>query len=175
MKKKHYINAGFSIVFLAVVLAGTYFSYKKISVIRSETAVKEAEWQEEEGRRAEIKNLERSVKNLAKEKAELDSHFVSKDDPVDFLNSLETMASGVGATAEVSTVGDDSNNSGLVINLNATGSFDSIFRFLTLIENSFYMMEVQNLTLNSGSVDVKTKLPVWTMSLQLRLITFSNI
>lgn len=175
MKKRHYIYAFFSFLLLLGVLGGTYFFYKQIVIVKEFTMQKQNEWQVEENRRNEIKNLERSVKNLAQEKKELDSHFVSSDDPVDFLNNLELMASSVGALAEVNTVGTVENNSTLIINLKVNGSFDSLFRFLTLLENSFYIIEVQSLSLNTAISEVKNLNPKWDMNLQVKLITFSTI
>ncbi len=175
MKKTHYIYTFLSFVLLICVLVGTYFSYKKILSVKEEIAQKQSKWQIEENRRNEIKNLERSVKNLAEEKKDLDSHFVGSDDPVAFLNSLESMALSVGAVAEVSTVGTN-NDSGLVVNLRATGGFDSLYKFLTLIENSQYIMEIQNMSISTNISEVKNlSVNKWDMNVQLKLITFSNI
>ncbi len=175
MKKTHYIYTFLSFVLLICVLVGTYFSYKKILSVKEEIAQKQSKWQIEENRRNEIKNLERSVKNLAEEKKDLDSHFVGSDDPVAFLNSLESMALSVGAVAEVSTVGTN-NDSGLVVNLRATGGFDSLYKFLTLIENSQYIMEIQNMSISTNISEVKNlSVNKWDMNVQLQLITFSNI
>lgn len=175
MKKTHYIYTFLSFILLICVSVGTYFSYKKILSVKEDIAQKQSEWQIEENRRNEIKNLERSVKNLAEEKKDLDSHFVASDDPVAFLNSLESMALSVGAVAEVSTVGTN-NNAGLVVNLRATGGFDSLYKFLTLIENSHYIMEIQNMAMSTNVPEIKsTNVSKWDMSVQLKLTTFSNI
>lgn len=176
MKKRHYIYTFLYFILLLGVLAGTYFFYKEILSIKEVAIKKQSDWQLEEDRRNEIKNLERSIKDLAEERKELNSHFVSGEDPVAFLNSLEEMAISVGAIAEVSTVDKSKENSDLIVNLKVSGGFDSLYKFVTLIENSHYVMEIKNLSMSTSISDVKNlNSNKWDMNVQLKLITFSNI
>lgn len=175
MKKRRYIYAGISVLFMLGSLTIFYFLYKAIESHQATIDAKQEEWQAEEDRRNEIKNLERTVKTLEDKRIKLESHFVSGEDPVNFLNHLEDLARSVGGSAEVSTVDLGKENKSLTVSLKATGSFDAMYRFITLLENSEYKMEIKNLVLQSSDTELikGSNIKKWSLGVDLKLLTFS--
>lgn len=172
MKNKNLVYAISSFFFLVISVMALYFFYIHINKNKAEVDAKNAEWQTEQNRRLEIKSLERVVKNLEDERIALSEHFVSAENPVEFFNSLEGLASSVGATAKVVSVNTDKENKSFGLNLEASGSFDSVYRFITLLENSSYKMKIKSIDLQVGPVDLSKK---WVLQINLELVTFNKI
>lgn len=130
-------------------------------------------WQREENRLAEIRMIDRSIKTVEAEKSLFESHFASKSDIVPFLDTLEKIASSVGASAEVASVDTKDGNGGLVIALRANGTFESLYKLLNLLENSHYELEIEGLDLqreslgNAGTLSTK-----WRAVFQVKLLSY---
>lgn len=153
-------------IFFALSLTAFIFLYKEITHNKVETLEKNNAWQAEEARRAEIRSLESTVKNIEKEKIALESHFVTTVRPVEFLNTLQSRATSVGAKADFSTIDTIKDEGGITVFLRVEGSFDSIYKYIKLLENAPYELEIQ-------SVDISAFDKNWQAGVKLKLISFT--
>ncbi len=173
-KKSHNKYLLISIIFFALACSLFFFLYEGVK--NNQRVYKEAEmaWQREEDRLAEIRLIDRSIKDVQVEKSEFESHFARKSDVVPFLDSLERLASSVGTTAEVSSVDTTTDNMTLSLTMRASGSFDSIYRFLTLLENSYYVLEVNNFSMQRDTfVDVTgNQSAKWKSVINIKLLSY---
>jgi len=112
-----------------------------------------AKWSEEAGRRNETNSLNVLLEKVAPSMAILQTHFAKSSDVVPFLDTIEKLAPKVGATAAVDSVIASSDNTGLVVGLKASGSFEAVYKFLTLLENSPY--ELDFISMDIQKVDKK--------------------
>ncbi|MFA6301372.1 MAG: hypothetical protein WC609_03430 [Candidatus Paceibacterota bacterium] len=164
-------------LFVLVIFCTVFvFLYIKIDGNKKEAENAQTEWQTEANRRDEIRSLERSVKDIEVERNLLDSHFAQSSDVVPFLDTIERLASSVGAKPEIVSVNILKDNSGLVVELKASGNFQSVYKFLLLLENSPYELEfvsadIQN-TEAQDAYDGKTENPTWEATFKIKLLSF---
>lgn len=162
-----------SLLFLLVSVFSFYSLYFKIKNDNLETDQMFAEWQKDYKQREDTKLLSNFLKNTIEERKLLDSHFAKSSDVVPFLDMLENLASRVGAKAEVLVINVPNDNTGLYVEARAAGSFESLYKFIKLLENSPYETEVtsMNITRVSSSDDAKSA-SGWTINLKIKLISF---
>lgn len=170
------VSLSIAVLFLIFSCSIFVFLRNKIDVNEGESQVKEQEWGKEAQRRDEIKLLDHSVKIITDERSLLETHFARSSDVVPFLDTMENLALKVGANAQVTSVDVSKDNVNLTIGLKASGTFSSLYRFLTLLENSAYQLDFLAMDMRSAAnVDVGSKassVPQWDMTLKMRLINF---
>jgi len=86
---------------------------------------------------------------MTNSQALLETHFIKSSDVVPFLNTIEALGPAVGASAEIDSVDTSPDGASLIVELQASGSFGAVYKFLTLLENSPY-------ELNFLSMDIHT-------------------
>lgn len=161
-----------SVFFLAFFAYACYFLYNQIGQNLSVIKISEDKWQQEFSRREEIKMLDRAVKNIQKENEEIDTHFVKSGDVVPFLNNIEALAPKVGARAETASVDISNDKTSLLVRIEVEGSFNSIYKFIKLLENSPYQLELSNVDLSESGMMGANKLPIWNADLSIRILSF---
>ena len=165
-----------SLIFLAFSLLAFLFLYREIDKNNKNSEQVLTEWQSEASRREEVKMLDHFVKIIEPEKNLLESHFAKSSDVVPFLNTIEKLANETGTKAEVTSVDIPKDNPGLIVEMQATGNFETIYKFLTLLENSPY-------ELSFSLVDIKREdgqatsgknigTPKWVGLFKLQLLSF---
>lgn len=159
----------FSIVFLLSFCLSSYFLYEKIQEYNISTEEITVEWQKEADRREEISSLARGLKMVEKETMELNKHFAKNSDIVPFLDTIEQLAPKVGANALTTSVDLSADKLSLLVGLSVKGTFDSIHKFFTLLENSPYELEIISFIMSN-----KDKTSDWEASVQIKLVSFIN-
>ncbi len=168
--KKYLILA---IIFFAVACGTFSYLYQSIKNNRKVFKDAQAAWQREEDRLAEIRMIDRSIKTVENEKMLFESHFASKKDVVPFLDTLEKIALSVGARAEVASVDTKEGSSGLTVALRATGSFEALYKLLTLLENSHFELKVEGLDMQRESLsDASGSSSKWRAVFQVKLLSY---
>ena len=167
-----------SIAFFIFSLSAFVFFFKLINHHNNESLTKEEKWQKETDRRDEIKALDYSVKIIEEERKQLDNHFAKSSDAVPFLDTIEELAPKVGAKAEVTSVDIIEDNGGLMIGMRASGTFGSLYKFITLLENSPYELEFMGVSIKrqtaSSAENKNIGYPNWEAILKIKLISFVN-
>lgn len=159
------------ILFLGIMgffLFSRNFLGDKIRVLEE----KQVMWQNEAIRREEINILDETLKELKSERVELESSFARKSDVVPLLNTIESMANAVSAKASISSVEVSRDNNFLVVNVRASGSFESLYKFLTLLENAPYQIDFSNVDFRRTVGDVVYNEILWEGSFGLRVLSF---
>ncbi|MBP9748412.1 MAG: hypothetical protein KBD17_02205 [Candidatus Pacebacteria bacterium] len=165
---KHLI---FAFIFFLISLSGLLFFYSHFKSKEAVSDQKLMDWRIEQARRDEIKSLDSSMKKIENEKVMLETHFAYSANPVPFLDTLEKMAQSVGAESAVSAVDVAKDGKSLVVGLNVSGSFESFYKFLTLIENSIYDMEFISVDVSKDG-DTESGAGAWSAVVRLKLMTF---
>ncbi len=163
------------ILFLSSLFVFIYF-YTRINNNNQGVLSAENKWQLEALKREEIKTLERSVKMIDLEKTELETHFAKSSDIVPFLDAIESFAPRAGVKAEVTSVDILENFSGLSVGMNASGTFEGLYKFITLLENSPYEIIFDGVDMHKegdreaaakGVKDLK-----WNVFFKIKLLSF---
>ncbi len=165
-----------SIIFFIFSVAVFVFFFRLINERNEESQIKEEKWQKETDRRDEIKALDYSVKIIEEERKVLDRHFAKSSDVVPFLDTIEELAPQVGAKANVTSVDIIEENGGLMIGMQASGAFGSLYRFITLLENSPYELEFMAVSIKrqtvSSAENKSIGSPNWEAILKIKLLSF---
>jgi hypothetical protein len=157
-------------IYFLVSLFGLVFLYREINNVRQSSDQKLTEWRTEAARRNEIKSLDSLVKKIEDKKAQLGTHFAQSSNPVPFLDTLEKLATSVQAKNTVSSVDVSKDGKFLFVGMNASGSFESFYKFLTLLENSSYNLEF--ISIDMKQVDENTRRGDWSATIKIKLLTF---
>jgi len=167
---------------LSMLLVGLSFSAffllsQKVNDNKQLSGQMQIEWQTEAERRIEIKTLNSSIKEIENERALLDSHFAKGSDIVPFLDALEGLASAVSLKMEIVSVDILKDKNNLLVNLNTTGSFEKIYKFILLLENSPYELEFALVDLKNLTIIPEDSEPVenslqWNANFKIKLLSF---
>ncbi len=160
-----------SVIFLLSALVVFIFLYKTIEQNRKASVETEAAWEAEANRRDQIQALDRLLSELSGERTMFEAHFIQSSDVVPFLDMVERLAPQVGASAEVSLVDIPKDNSGLVVEVRATGRFGTMYKFLTLLENSPYELEFMSVDIqkDEGGEELQEN---WSGNFRMKLLSF---
>ena len=167
----------FPTIFLILTVTALLFLYKKINSNNQISDQISKELQTTSYQRDQMKSLARSIKLIGAEKTELENHFVSSSDAVLFLDTIEKSAGKVGVATEVASV-DIVKDEELSISLKAAGTFEALYKFLTLLENSPYQVEFTSADIKKGGGEgdptLKTKIRAWEAGLNIKLKTLTQ-
>jgi len=136
------------------------------------------EWQKEASRREEIRSLYRSIKTIEKQKSLIETHFAQGSNIVPFLDTIENLAPKTGAKAEITSVDIAKDNAGLMVGIKASGSFEAVYKFLLLLENSPYELEFISMNMQKiipqdvSDKSKKLKVPLWDAVFKIKLLSF---
>lgn len=166
------------IFFLASSFVFLYL-YKEIKNNSREIDKRESEWRSETFRREELKTLDDSIKIIAEERKQLEAHFARSSDVVPFLDTIEGLAREAGVSEDVSSVDISGDKQGLMVVMEAKGSFTSLYKFLTLLENSPYELELTGVNLSKEAQATSPDSPsktlsdsTWNATFRIKLLSF---
>jgi uncharacterized membrane-anchored protein YhcB (DUF1043 family) len=165
-------------IFLMITCFLFRLLYKEINNNNKIAEDTQTKWQTEANQRQEISSLDASLKNINTEKIQLESHFAQGSDIVPFLNNIEQLGTQARVAAQVSSVDTLKGNTGLLLSIKASGNFESVYRFIRLLENSPYELEFMSVDIGKDASDVPvtdtTKNPSagWTAILKVKLLSF---
>jgi hypothetical protein len=83
-------------------------------------------------REDQLKTIEGLMRDIESERATLDSQFLTEAEIVSFITLLESLDSYTGVSLEIDSVSKQGNT--LNISLDATGSWESVYHLLAMIE-----------------------------------------
>ena len=165
-----------SILFFLIALFVLIFLYRVIDSNETKSQATLTEWQTEMSKLNEIKLLNNSAKIISEQKDLLETHFAKNSDAVPFLDMIEKLGPTSGTKVEVTSVGVSPDNVTLLVGLKASGSFENIYKFQALLENSPYEVEFDSIDisksdLKNDSQKNSTK-SSWDGTFKIKLITF---
>ncbi|OGI92479.1 hypothetical protein A2933_01040 [Candidatus Nomurabacteria bacterium RIFCSPLOWO2_01_FULL_46_18] len=164
-KKEPFI---FSIILLAITLSVFAFLYNRINQNKKVSDETEMKWQAESNRREEIKSLERLIKEVEEKRVALESHFARSSNAVPFLDLLEKLALSVSAKPEIVSVDVAKDKTGLLVEVGTIGTFEAVYKYLLLLENSPYQLEFISVDLHKISEQGTD----WRGNFKMKLLSF---
>lgn len=154
---------------LVVVLTAFVFLFKHIHTINT----KAIEVQKQTRLSVAEKREARSLLDFSNENQvriqELDKHFVKGTEVVAILQYVEDLAPRVGASAKVSAVDVTKDGQSLFIDMNISGSFDSVYKFVNLLEQASYILDIINLDIQAVQ---KESGNTWSGNIKVKVISF---
>lgn len=171
------------IVIFFILLGSVVLLYREINLNNEKAEALNTELENENVKRNEIKLLNNSIKTIKEDGDLLGTHFAQSSNIVPFLNTVEELAGKVGAEAETTSVDMPADKTSLVVSIKAVGSFTSIYKFLTLLENSPYELEFLGFDIKKGNVTetvlegdsadvLVVREPKWEATFNIKLLSF---
>ncbi|MCX6747768.1 MAG: hypothetical protein NTW98_02375 [Candidatus Nomurabacteria bacterium] len=62
----------------------------------------------------------------------------------------------------------------LLIGVHASVSFESVYKFMTLLENASYELEIQTFDLRKEGIALDALKTSWSVTMQIKVLSFSN-
>jgi hypothetical protein len=116
------------------------------------------------------------LQKIVPDRALLESHFIKSSDVVPLLNIIENLAKESGISAQIDSVDAKTDNTGLTVGLKVSGGFEAIYKFLTLLENSPYVLDFVSMDihkiLSPVVVDKSVSNASWEAIFQIQLLSF---
>ena len=172
-KKTLFFSSIFFFVFSLLVF---YFLYKETNKNKKVAEDTLIDWQNEKQKRDEIKSLDTLVKSISQDKILIETHFAQSSNIVPFLDTIEGLALRVSVKAKVDSVNISEDGLSLTVDLKAIGNFSAVYRFLTLLENALYELEIISLNIeNAISDDLSGKVKKsaeWQADFKIKLLSF---
>jgi len=171
-----------SIIFFIFSLLIFLFLYRQINNNNQKAEQSVVEFTSKANQLDQIKVLNRSIGTIKEEKSLLETHFAQSSDIVPFLGTIEALALKAGVKAEVASVDASKDIGVLGVQVNTSGNFQGLYKFLTLLENSPYELEFTSIDMQkeSGSgVLTASTVPAksaqasnWQTTFKIRLLSF---
>lgn len=156
----------FAVAIFLLFSGSFYLLYNKITdnnVLAEENTIKHLE---QIRKVEEIQMLNRGIKAVETEAALVDTHFGKNADLVPFLDTMENLGTLAGAKAETTSVEVIADGSAVMLGMKAEGSFESLYKYLTLLENSPYRLEFVSVNF------AKMEKGAWEAEFMIKLISF---
>jgi hypothetical protein len=173
LKKFKKIPFAVAIVLLACSSVAFFVIYRATYKNVAESAELEKGWAGNESYKEEVANLQRFVEAYPTELTSLDSHFIKNPNVVPFLDLVESLGPKVGASTEVTQVDISKDGTSLTVGISADGSFESLYKFLKLLENSPFQLEVIAMNMQGNVTGGDNLTPnVWAGTFKVKLLNF---
>jgi hypothetical protein len=160
-------------LFLCIAVVSFVMLYKKIQANHKLASETESQWQAEIEHQKTVRTLVRSVDNIKEERERFETHFAKSSDIVPFLDTIEGLAEKASAKATIDKVDITADPVGLLITIHASGSFESIYKFMRLLENSSYELAILDFELKKSFTQTNPMI-TWEASLTVNVVSFIN-
>ena len=167
-----------SALILLVSLGVSGFALYLVANQKDTYATRSADLAEKKSHEEALKALTQTLHDTESERASLFSRILADDKVVDFLGSVESLGHDQGVELKtmsltVEPIDKDKNQvfETLVINLEATGSYDAVMHVLALFEHIPYQAEVDNAHITKQGDDSHAN---WKGEFQLRVTKFKK-
>jgi hypothetical protein len=165
-----------SVILLLLFCFAFIFIYQKINDNNKKTQQDTINLNTETLRRDNIASLNQSLQKIAPDIILLENHFIKSSDIVPFLNMIEKLGEEVGVSTEINSVNSKIDNTELIVELKASGRFEGIYKFLTLLENSPYEIDFTSMNIHrlnfSDVTDKNNKNSNWEAIFKIKLLSF---
>jgi len=136
-----------SVIFFVISIAVFVILKKEINNNNQITKERDAELQAATLKKDETKSSERLLKLVENERTLLGTHFIKSSDVVVLLDAIENLAPLVRVKAEVTQVDVAPDNTSLSVGLSSSGTFEALYKFLKLLENAPYQLEITSMNM----------------------------
>ena len=150
-KKKSVTAAVFVVASLAILGGGGWFLTSQIISSSAQLTEQKGMLEATQINWDQITRSQKELQSIKPELARIDEAFVPKDQPIEFINLLESLAQRTHNLFEISlTTGDvKKKEDGLFFQVRLTGSFSNLMHFLNYLQNMKYRVQVRTLDINA--------------------------
>ncbi|MFH1200949.1 MAG: hypothetical protein V1484_01305 [bacterium] len=152
------------------------FLYQKINDNNQKTQQDTISLQTETHQRDDIASLTQTLQKIISDRILLENHFIKNSDIVPLLNIIERLAQEAGVSSQIDSIDTQTDKAELIIELKASGRFEAIYKFLTLLENSPYVLDFRSMNIHKMPSPVVPDKNIanasWEVVLKIQLLSF---
>ncbi|GEM_PF-1753551 len=160
-----------------VAIFGYGFMFYKISTEKSRTAETLSLLKSEVKKESTLRFLAETLDKTTIERGKIDRYFVDIKGSAVFLERLQFFGKQAGVSVRLENV-DIEDKTVLRVNLATNGGFGETYKFLELLENTPYAIEVKSININKVRVSLDDKKNTspnnWSGVFTIRLLSFVN-
>jgi hypothetical protein len=163
-----------SVVFLAASSFVFMYVYKQTINNNQQAEASQMEAAQVDQAKEEVRFLDNSLKAIQEEKTALENHFVPSSNAVPFLDTLAATAKSVGVKSEVTSVDLSTDHTTFAVEFTASGSFPLVYKFIKLVENLPYEIDVNSLAIERTTPsEIKgVSNPEWSADFKINVLSF---
>lgn len=147
-KKKTYTILIITTLLMIFSVGVFIFIFRDIKFTNENTSIMKVRLEKKIIQKNNLSNLEKTIKETKEQREVLQSYVVDENKIDQFIGWLEIKGDPVGAGVLVNSVKRLPEQKTLNVTLTATGSFNSVMNFTSLLENSSYKLNLENLFLS---------------------------
>lgn len=169
---KQKITSNLIVMFLAIFLVSyfaIYLAIQDINKLRSEIISEKIEIEKRVNREQNLSNLAVKLKKIELNSEQIDNIFIAKDNELDFIKTLEDIATYNNVMQNINLLPDKTNVKGIsktVVNIIIEGTYENVLNYLRDIESLPHYINVNYLSLGNvqgnknGEVENSVKLTI---------------
>ena len=158
-----------AVAMLFLVTGAFFFLHKHIQTINAKALDIQSQTSQSVSEKREARALLDFFNENQSSIQELDTHFVKGVEIVDILQYVERLATRVNAVAEVSAVDVTKDGQSLFIDMKIRGGFGNIYKFINLLEQADYILEITSLDIQAVNSESGAS---WAGSIKVKVISF---
>ena len=164
------------LVWLTIFIVLTFFvvySYFKLEKEKKFTSSLEKEILLEKESILSFENLLKNVSNIKADSEKANTFFIKRDEVVNLLNTIESLASTTKTQILIKSVGDKSVSAGssiLSVVIQAQGSYSNIFYLIKILEELPYQTEIQSVKISNEKVSDEKNQIISNWSADIKII-----
>ena len=151
-KKRSVIAVAFVVANLTILVVGGWFLTSQIVSSSAQLTEKKGMLEATQKNWGQITHSQKELQSIKPELVKIDEAFVPEDQPIEFINLLESLAQRTNNLFEISLtqVSDPKKKEdGLFFQVRLTGSFSNLILFLNYLQNMKYRIQVRSLNINA--------------------------
>lgn len=160
------------VIFLATT-AFVVFGFIKIEKMKTSVASIEQEIIKEKESLQAFESLIKTTSSLKTDSEKINSFYIKRDEVINFINIIESLASTTNTQLSIQTVVDKkmpTNGTLLSVDISAHGSYSNLHYLIRLLEELPYQTEIQNIKLSKGSFVDEQKQSVSSWSADINIV-----
>ncbi len=164
LNSKHYFLLLIGLCSVIVTSIGYWYVYKSVIVNGQKKAalIREIEIDNDNKKNQEF--LTEVSKATEQDRAKLASYFISEDDVLGFITSIESIEKVSSTTVKISSISNDSSINHIRANIEISGGWVNVRRALSMIENLPYSINIDSINLSFNSNK-------WNMTLSIKALS----
>ena len=175
MKNKfHTIIFIFSIVGLIISVGLFIYSFNVIKSSANKTGEGLTKIDQVNQKNLELNTIKKTIIATEEDRNKLAAYFVSDKSIVGFLEYIESLGETTNTEASIEAVDIGVETNTLIVSVKTIGTFSSVMRYVDLVENMPYRIEINNFTLTTKDSlsDTVLVVPEWEADITFKLISY---
>jgi len=172
--KKFAITVFISVLISAASLGAWFFAVSRMYEKRLAITELKKTLLENDRKIMEAKEINSLIASVKKEKAIIDSVFLTEKDLLRVIQGLESIGKSSGVELKIGSVIAGEGSAKPVFNFSVSGSFEQLFEYFYFLENIPYLINISKVSFQKTEVAGKENVVLWRADFDVELEGYEN-